>query len=92
MADDEGLSTNELIAAMCEAMGKKVRIWKISRGFIEKCALVGDTLHLPLNTVRLNKLTENYMVSNEKIKKAVGIKQMPVRARDGIVKTIKCFD
>lgn len=31
MGDDEALSTNELIALMCEAMGKKPHIWKMNR-------------------------------------------------------------
>ena len=48
-------------------------------------------LHLPLNAERLRKLTENYVVSNAKIKAALGIDRMPVRAEEGIVRTIKSF-
>ena len=91
MGDDEALSTNELIALMCEAMGKTPHIWKMNRKMMEGCAGLGTLLHLPLNTERLRKLTENYVVCNEKIKTALGIEQMPVRAADGIVKTIKSF-
>ena len=91
MGDDEALSTNELIALMCEAMGKAPHIWKMNRKMMEGCAGLGTLLHLPLNTERLRKLTENYVVSNEKIKTALGIEQMPVRAADGIMKTIKSF-
>ncbi len=91
MADDEALSTNELIALMCEAMGKKPHIWKINRGFMTGCARLGSVIHLPLNLERLRKLTENYVVSNTKIKKALGISQMPVRARDGLLKTLRSF-
>jgi nucleoside-diphosphate-sugar epimerase len=91
MGDDEALSTNELIALMCEAMGKTPHIWKMNRKMMEGCAGLGTLLHLPLNTERLRKLTENYVVSNEKIKAALGIEQMPVRAADGIMKTIKSF-
>ncbi|WP_349833379.1 NAD-dependent epimerase/dehydratase family protein [Bacteroides intestinalis] len=91
MGDDETLSTNELIALMCEAMGKTPHIWKMNRKMMESCAGLGTLLHLPLNTERLRKLTENYVVSNEKIKAALGIEQMPVRAADGIMKTIKSF-
>lgn len=91
MGDDEALSTNELIALMCEAMGKIPHIWKMNRKMMEGCAGLGTLLHLPLNTERLRKLTENYVVSNEKIKAALGIEQMPVRATDGIMKTIKSF-
>lgn len=91
MADDEALSTNELIEVMCAAMGKKTHVWRISKGFIRMAAGVGDVLHLPLNTFRLTKLTENYVVSNAKIKHALGISAMPVVARDGLTRTIKSF-
>ena len=91
MGDDEALSTNELIALMCEAMGKAPHIWKMNRKMMEGCAGLGTLLHLPLNTERLRKLTENYVVSNEKIKAALGIERMPVRAADGIMKTILSF-
>lgn len=91
MGDDEALSTNELIALMCEAMGKEPHIWKMNRKMMEGCAGLGTLLHLPLNTERLRKLTENYVVSNEKIKSALGIEKMPVRAAEGIMKTIRSF-
>ena len=91
MGDDEALSRNELIALMCETMGKEPDIWKMNRKMMEGCAGLGTLLHLPLNTERLRKLTENYVVSNEKIKSALGIDRMPVRAADGIMKTIRSF-
>ncbi len=91
MADDNALSTNELIKVMCAAMGKKAHVWNISRGLISLTARMGEILHLPLNTFRLDKLTENYVVSNEKIKKALGIEKMPINACDGLTKTIQSF-
>lgn len=91
IGDDEALSTNGLIALMCEVLGRKPRIWKVNRRIMEGCASLGTLLHLPLNTERLHKLTENYLVSNVKIKEALGIKKMPVRAEEGIVKTIRSF-
>lgn len=92
MGDDEALSTNELIAVMCEVMGKKPHIWKLNKGLMENCAGIGTLLHLPLNTERLRKLTENYVVSNAKIKSALGINKMPVTAKDGLIKTIRSFE
>jgi len=91
MADDDALSTNELIDVMCRAMGKKANIWQISRELISAAARIGDVFHLPLNSFRLGKLTENYVVSNAKIKKALGIERMPVDACDGLTKTIQSF-
>ena len=92
MGDDEAMSTNELIATMCEVMGKKPHIWKINRGIMEGCAGIGTLLHLPLNTERLRKLTETYVVSNDKIKRALGIDKMLVTAKEGLIKTIKSFE
>jgi len=92
IADDEALSTNELIEVMCGAMGRKSRIWRINKGLMEGCAKIGDVLHLPLNTDRLNKLTENYVASNNKIKRALGVDHLPVTAKDGLTKTIRSFE
>ena len=92
MGDDEALSTNELIVIMCEAMEKQPRIWKMNKRFMEACAGLGTLLHLPLNTERLRKLTENYVVSNAKIKVALGIDKMPVTAKEGLIKTIRSFE
>ena len=92
MGDDEALSTNELIVIMCEAMGKQPHIWKMNKRFMEGCAGLGTLLHLPLNTERLRKLTENYVVSNAKIKVALGIDKMPVTAKEGLIKTIRSFE
>ena len=92
MGDDEALSTNELIAIMCEVMGKQPHIWKMNKRFMEGCAGLGTLLHLPLNTERLRKLTENYVVSNTKIKVALGIDKMPVTAKEGLMKTIRSFE
>ena len=52
---------------------------------------VGGWLHLPLNPERLRKLTENYISSNEKIKKALGVERMPVDARKGLERSLESF-
>ena len=46
---------------------------------------------MPLNSLRMQKLTENYVVSNAKIKGALVITAMPVRAVDGLRETIESF-
>lgn len=91
MGDDEALSTNELIKVICDALGKKAHIWHLPKGLMNGMAKVGSVLHLPLNSERLTKLTENYVVSNAKIKKALGIDKMPIRAEEGLAQTIKSF-
>lgn len=91
MGDDEALSTNELIEEICKSLGKKARIWRLPCGFMNFMAKVGGWLHLPLNPMRLQKLTENYVSSNEKIKKALGVEKMPVGAREGLRRTLESF-
>ena len=91
MGDDEPISTNELIAIICESMGKKPHIWKINKGFMTGMAKFCGFLHLPLNPERLRKLTENYVASNAKIKAALGVDKMPVHAREGLQRTLESF-
>ena len=91
MGDDEALSTNELIEEICKSLGKKACIWKLPKGLMNGVAKVGGWLHLPLDPERLRKLTENYVSSNAKIKKALGVEKMPVDARTGLQATLKSF-
>lgn len=91
MGDDEALSTNELIGEICKSLGKKAHIWRLPKGLMTGIAKIGGWLHLPLNPLRLQKLTENYVSSNEKIKKALGIERMPVDARKGLQRTLESF-
>lgn len=91
IADDEPLSTNELIRTICRVLGKKERVYNLPKRFVEFAAKCGDVLRLPLNTFRLNKLTENYVVSNKKIKQAIGVDELPVTAHEGLEKTIRSF-
>lgn len=92
VGDDVALSTNELIELICEAMGKRAFIWHLPVGIMKFMASVGTICHLPLNNERLRKLTENYVVSNSKIKNALGVETLPIDARDGLIKTIKSFE
>ena len=91
MGDDEALSTNELIEEICKSLGKKAHIWKLPKGLMNGVAKIGDWLHLPLNSLRMQKLTENYISSNAKIKAALGVEKMPVDAREGLKVTLDSF-
>ena len=91
MGDDEALSTNELIEEICKSLSKKAHIWKLPKGLMNGVAKLGGWLHLPLNPERLRKLTENYISSNEKIKKALGVEKMPIDAKTGLKVTLESF-
>lgn len=91
MGDDEALSTNELIEEICKSLGRKAYIWRLPKGLMTSVAKLGGMLHLPLNPERLQKLTENYVSSNSKIKKVLGVDKMPVDARTGLQRTLESF-
>ncbi len=91
LADDTAISTNEIIRLIALAQKRNPRIWNIPEKLVRFSARVGDVLHLPLNSERLKKLTESYFVSNQKIKKALGIEKMPVTAIIGLKKTLESF-
>ncbi len=90
LADDQAISTNELIEIIGVSLGKSSKIVKVPSWIISKTANLGDYLHLPLNSERLQKLTESYVVSNAKIKKALK-KELPVSTKEGLIETIKSF-
>lgn len=91
LADDEALSTSELVKLVGENSGKKARLLNIPKGAMTSLASLGGKLKLPLNPDSLKKLTESYIVSNEKIKRALSIDKMPVSTKAGLIKTIKSF-
>jgi len=90
VADDDALSTNEVVGILAISMSKKAKLWAIPNKLIRGLAKIGDIFKLPLNSERLNKLTENYVVSNAKIKKALGV-SLPLKVRDGLIITAKSF-
>jgi nucleoside-diphosphate-sugar epimerase len=91
VSDDIPLSTNEVISILAESQNKKPKIWQISKGLIQAAAIIGNLIKLPLNEESLNKLTNSYIVSNQKIKTAIG-KSLPVSSKVGLLKTFKSFN
>jgi nucleoside-diphosphate-sugar epimerase len=90
VADDESISTNDLIKLMAQSLNKKPKIWMLSTRIINLMAKIGDKLHLPINSERLHKLIDSNVVSNSKIKIAIG-KNLPIAMREGFVKTFLSF-
>ena len=91
IADDEPVATKDLIRLISEVTNKKILIWKIPKFIINFISKIGDYLPLPLNTERVIKMTENYVVSNQKFKSALG-KNLLVSSEDGLRKTIESFN
>jgi nucleoside-diphosphate-sugar epimerase len=90
VADDETISTNKLISFIAESQGKNPYILNIPQFLIKSLSKLGDLFRLPLNTERLQKLTETYVVSNQKIKNAIS-EPLPLSAKEGLMKTLNSF-
>jgi len=90
VSDDEALSTTEVVSILGTSMNRKVRVWNISKPLLYTLARLGDKLHLPLTTERLNKLTESYIVNNDKLRSVLR-QPLPLTARQGLSITAQSF-
>jgi len=90
-SDDDVLSTNELVKIISTVLDKTNLNISVPKPVINGIARIGDVIKFPLNSETIQKLTENYRVSNEKIKKAIGIEKLPNTTKEGLEKTIKSF-
>ena len=91
VADDDPLSTNELVRLIAKSQNIKLRIINISKTLIILLTKIGDFFHLPLNSERLQKLTQSFVVNNNKIKNILG-KELPYSSKQGLLKTLKSFN
>lgn len=90
VADDEALSTNKVVQILAQSSNKKAKLWKVPSGLIKGMAKIGDLLRLSINSERLQKLTESYVVSNAKIKAALK-ESLPLSTTEGLQITAKSF-
>lgn len=90
VADDGYLSSNQLVKIIKGVIQRKSRIWDVPKSWVRFLAFLGDVFPLPINSEKLKKLTEDYKVSNQKIKNAIQ-KDLPVTVDQGIKKTIASF-
>jgi nucleoside-diphosphate-sugar epimerase len=91
VADNKPLSTNEVVSVIAESIGKKSKMWYLPKFLIKTIAKLGDIVTLlPINSEKLGKLTENYIVSNQKIKAAIG-KDLPISSHIGLLKSFESF-
>ena len=90
LSDDESLSTNEVVKLIAASQNKKYLTLNLPQSLIINLAKFGDILKFGLNSERLQKLTESYIVSNTKIKTAIG-KPLPFKAKVGLMRTFQSF-
>ena len=92
VSDDEAVSTNEIINLIKNVTGKKVLKISLPKFLITAIAKLGDIFPIPLNSNRLRKMTCDLLVSNEKIKRELGIVKLPLSALEGLEKTIRSLN
>lgn len=88
IADDEAFSTNNLIEVIAGVEGKKATYLYVPKNIMRIFSKIGDKIGLPLNTHTLQKLTDSLVVSNRKIKDAIGT-QLPWKAEDALRYNLK---
>lgn len=91
ISDDEAVSTKEIIEIIKKVENNNTLNLSLPKVLVKFLAKIGDIIPLPLNTKRLKKMTGDLVVSNQKIKNALGITQLPISAKKGIEITIKSF-
>ena len=66
----------DIIKLTSKSLNRNPLIWKTPKIIIKHLAIIGDKIYLPLNSQRLQKLTESYVVSNKKKVQAID-KKLP---------------
>ncbi|MFV0148643.1 NAD-dependent epimerase/dehydratase family protein [Empedobacter falsenii] len=91
ISDDEPIATNTIISIIKVVENKNVLNLNLPKSLVRLMAKIGDVVPIPLNSIRLKKMTSDLILSNQKIKEALGIDKLPLTAEEGIIKTIKSF-
>lgn len=92
IADDQAVSTKEIIRIIKSENNKNIPNISLPKFFVRCIAKVGDYFPLPLNSIRLKKMTSNLLVSNLYIKSILNIEDLPLSAIEGLKITIKSFN
>jgi len=87
MADSEPLSTNEVVAMIANSQNRKLNKIDIPIKLIKLLGRLGDLFNLPFNSLKIEKLTQNFVVSNHEILKQIN-SNLPLTAKEGLAKTL----
>jgi nucleoside-diphosphate-sugar epimerase len=90
VADDDTISTNDLISIIAKSLNRKSLILNVPIQVVRLVVRLLDHFHIINASEKLNKLTESYVVSNQKLSKMIG-KPFPIDARDGLLTTFQFF-
>ncbi len=84
LADDEEVSLKQLIDLMAQLKDRRAVNIPVPRIILKAIASVGSLIGLPYNNETHSKLTEELLISNDKIKKALHLEKMPFKFSDGL--------
>lgn len=88
IADDDPTYTHELVELIAEITNREKKIWNVPLPLLHLIAKIGNIIPIPLNEHRFKKLTGDFIVSNKKLKAAIG-KKLPLKSKEGIKKTLQ---
>lgn len=91
IADDHPIDTREIIDVIRKAENTRGMDLNLPKTIVKVVAKIGDFIPIPLNSKKLKKLTNNLIVSNEKLNTLLEINNLPLTAREGLELTIKSF-
>lgn len=91
LADNESLSTKEIIQIIEKELNRKNLSIPIPRFILFGFAKIGDIFAFPLNTKKVKKISSNLLVNNEKINNMLNIEKLPYTAEEGLKETIHSF-
>lgn len=90
VADDETLSTTEVLRILSLSAGTSPRFLNISPTLVNLVAKVCDFVKPGLGSRNLEKLTSNYVVNTNKLRSYLK-KDLPISVREGILRTGNSF-
>ena len=89
LTDDGSMNSKEFTQLIGKALGKKARIWRLGKGIFKVVAYITGLFHGYFDLFEYRKLTLNFVTSNQKLKKALGLDTMPFELQEGLIKSVK---
>jgi nucleoside-diphosphate-sugar epimerase len=82
VCDDYPIKIKDLVKEISTTLNKKSKIINVPKFIINVIANLGDFISLKFNSESLRKISEDLIVSNEKLKSALKLKKLPYNSID----------
>jgi nucleoside-diphosphate-sugar epimerase len=90
LSDEDTVASNDLVEIIYSELGKTPSIWHMPKFMLSLLAFAGEFLPIPIDNDTLKKVGSDYVVNSNKIRASL-INGFPVKAIDGLKKTIRSF-